>query len=479
MLPLWFTLAAATDLVPVHGAVTATDGAPLSGAHVVTFTLVDAGGASLWSNVQTVHFAAGGFAAALPVDSTFRTALLADPGLTVQVDGGSPSPAVPLGWAARALFAQSAPWSGITGRPAGLDDGDDDTRYTAGSALTLTGTTFAVDHAGLTPVWTQISGRPTGLDDGDDDTRYAAGSGLQLTAATFSARTSDLDGRYVVRADGSSTCDASTKGGLRWTGTGFEGCDGSTWRTIASASAGSTGRSCWDILQANPASTSNVYTLDPDDSGPEGAIQTWCDMTNHGGGWQLIGKFGNANASKTMYDHDRSIASLTNANLPAGADDAHFNLARFVSYGNTWTIRAQVDSNGNGTHYQYAFWRPNNLGLTTTQAGQNWVGTDTNTRIQHLLMSSTSGLTNTTWIATPGYDLTHQMVFGYRQGAVSTTCLSGGQTAACHVPPGVLYCCDGNQGTYTAYANIGDGIAHAHSKRALYWMRRTNTGGTP
>ena len=31
----------------------------------------------------------------------------------------------------------TAPWSGLTDRPAGLDDGDDDTTYTAGDGLTL------------------------------------------------------------------------------------------------------------------------------------------------------------------------------------------------------------------------------------------------------------------------------------------------------------------------------------------------------
>ena len=45
------------------------------------------------------------------------------------------------GYAADALYADAAgavPWSGITSRPAGLDDGDDDTTYSAGTGLTLT-----------------------------------------------------------------------------------------------------------------------------------------------------------------------------------------------------------------------------------------------------------------------------------------------------------------------------------------------------
>lgn len=41
-----------------------------------------------------------------------------------------------------ALFAASAPWSGLLNRPTGLDDGDDDTQYFAGDGLFLWGTTF-------------------------------------------------------------------------------------------------------------------------------------------------------------------------------------------------------------------------------------------------------------------------------------------------------------------------------------------------
>ena len=46
--------------------------------------------------------------------------------------------------ATNALAASSVPWPGITGRPSGLDDGDDDTTYTAGNGLMLVGTQFNV-----------------------------------------------------------------------------------------------------------------------------------------------------------------------------------------------------------------------------------------------------------------------------------------------------------------------------------------------
>ncbi len=49
-----------------------------------------------------------------------------------------------------ALYAPSAgavPWSGVTDPPAGLDDGDDDTTYVAGTGLRLTGGAFGLEES--------------------------------------------------------------------------------------------------------------------------------------------------------------------------------------------------------------------------------------------------------------------------------------------------------------------------------------------
>ncbi|NDV44615.1 hypothetical protein GTK07_14900, partial [Muricauda sp. 40Bstr401] len=78
-------------------------------------------------------------------------------------------------------------WTSITNIPAGFaDDIDDDTTYSAGTGLTLTGTTFAVDNATIAPDWSTLTGIPAGFaDDIDDDTTYSAGTGLTLTGTTF------------------------------------------------------------------------------------------------------------------------------------------------------------------------------------------------------------------------------------------------------------------------------------------------------
>ena len=70
----------------------------------------------------------------------------------VETGGFTPmTPLQRLAPAPYALFASAAPWSGITGKPAGLDDGDQDTLYTAvpGSGITLAVNAFGSDPAVL------------------------------------------------------------------------------------------------------------------------------------------------------------------------------------------------------------------------------------------------------------------------------------------------------------------------------------------
>jgi len=92
--------------------------------------------------------------------------------------------------------------------PNGLDDGDDDTRYTPGQGITITDEVVQIDRATLdawvletanqpgmldnviaaylsdvyVPSFNELSDVPNGLDDGDDDTTYTVGSGLLMDA---------------------------------------------------------------------------------------------------------------------------------------------------------------------------------------------------------------------------------------------------------------------------------------------------------
>ncbi len=107
-------------------------------------------------------------------------------------------------------------WGSLTAVPAGFADNvDDDTTYTAGAGLDLTGTVFSVDGSTITPDWTNITNIPANLDldstddfDGawgsltavpagfadnvDDDTTYSAGAGLDLTGTVFSVDGSSI-----------------------------------------------------------------------------------------------------------------------------------------------------------------------------------------------------------------------------------------------------------------------------------------------
>ncbi|SHH10709.1 hypothetical protein [Flagellimonas flava] len=83
-------------------------------------------------------------------------------------------------------------WANIVNIPPDIDDGDDDTTYTAGAGITLTGTTFSVDNAGVAPDWTSITNIPADIDDGDDDTTYTAGAGLNLVGTVFSVNNAVL-----------------------------------------------------------------------------------------------------------------------------------------------------------------------------------------------------------------------------------------------------------------------------------------------
>ena len=95
------------------------------------------------------------------------------------------SPRQALTAAPYALYARTAPWSGLTGMPAGFADGvDNDTTYTAGTGLTLAGNELSVSSV----PWSGLTGVPAGFADGaDNDTTYTAGTGLTLSGNQFSA----------------------------------------------------------------------------------------------------------------------------------------------------------------------------------------------------------------------------------------------------------------------------------------------------
>jgi hypothetical protein len=127
-----------------------------------------------------------------------------------------------------AQYARTAPWSGLSGVPAGFADNlDNDTTYSAGTGLMLNGGQFSVN---TTTIQSRISGtcaigssiRVVNADgtvscESDNDTTYTAGTGLILSGTIFNADTTYLQRRVTgtcavgstvsaVHADGSVEC---------------------------------------------------------------------------------------------------------------------------------------------------------------------------------------------------------------------------------------------------------------------------------
>ncbi|WP_238613466.1 hypothetical protein [Candidatus Oscillochloris fontis] len=171
-------------------------GQPTDGSYDLTFRLYDAlsdgkqiGGAVALTGVAVsqgiftvqLDFGPGAF-----TDARY---------LEIQVGTTTLSPRQPITPAPAALYAASVPWSGVSGvpadladgdnvgmtsvswgdisnRPAGLDDGDQDTTTIPWANLTDVPTDLADgDNVGMTSVsWSDITNIPTDLADGDQDT---------------------------------------------------------------------------------------------------------------------------------------------------------------------------------------------------------------------------------------------------------------------------------------------------------------------
>lgn len=114
-----------------------------------------------------------------------------------------------------ALYSKAVPWSGISNVPSGFADGvDNDTTYSNGTGLLLSGTAFSADTVYLqrrvSSTCTADSSIRAIASDGtvtcetDNDTTYSNGSGLTLTTNSFA-----VDPTYVQRRV-SSTCTAGS-----------------------------------------------------------------------------------------------------------------------------------------------------------------------------------------------------------------------------------------------------------------------------
>ena len=135
-----------------------SDGVPHTGTCDLRFDLWDAltGGTQLGTQTVTnVSVAEGYFTVQLDYGTGAFVGEARWLAVSVRCPAGAGeytplTPRQPLTSSPYALYASRAPWSGLTGVPAGFADGvDNDTTYSAGTGLTLSGTTFSADTAYL------------------------------------------------------------------------------------------------------------------------------------------------------------------------------------------------------------------------------------------------------------------------------------------------------------------------------------------
>jgi LruC domain-containing protein len=122
----------------------------------------------------------------------------------------------------------------------------------------------------------------------------AHGASCSLGVRLVASASGSFAAFAVIGASGSAAGlahTASLSAVRRLEGTASIGSPGS--------SAATAGTTC-AALRAAGVATSGLYWIDPDGVGADTPFQAWCDMTEHGGGWTLLGALAKTQGSGTQ-----------------------------------------------------------------------------------------------------------------------------------------------------------------------------------
>ena len=254
--------------------------------------------------------------------------------------------------------------------------------------------------------------------------------------------------------------------------------------------------SCGQLLAAGDPS--GPYPLDPGAGGVP--FDVYCDNDSNGGGWALVAKLGGtADASlrddfsaDSLSGGDPSVftaGSLADNVIPAATQDDHYSLARFAAYGPNYTVRTRVSlaADGSGSSgYHYSFWTPaSDASCDPSCAGTNWASSGAQSQLLLLQYSTAPGAppfqSTPSWVVPyAGFDGPYSSwLFAYRNAALengTSQCVdSTGQTSPCHAPSGGYVNNPGLTGTYSSAYGDSDGVMHAWSRTATYWIANSNS----
>ena len=104
---------------------------------------------------------------------------------------------------------------------------------------------------------------------------------------------------------------------------------------------------CAAILAEDPGATNGVYTIDPDQSGPNPPVDTYCDMTTDGGGWtQLYDQDVNIRPGTGVLPTATWAAGVTNT-APNGGQFSILQLTSYFDQGDGYEFRIDWDDRTN------------------------------------------------------------------------------------------------------------------------------------